>query len=128
MLLTDAGGRGQEDGKWRQIIWRLEPFPHVCLAGDPQPQPPAAPKLDIPEEPSPPKSAKVQKGTNLPQKEGMEGMEERALLQLLLQLLQLVQRQVQTRKARKEVAQHHGRSRHRLYSRPPFSRMTLRGS
>ena len=63
MLLTDAGGRGQEDGKWRQIIWRLEPFPHVCLAGDSQPQPPAAPKLDIPEEPSPPKSAKVQKGT-----------------------------------------------------------------
>ena len=34
-----AEPRGQDDG-WTHLIWRLEPFPHVCLANHPSPPPP----------------------------------------------------------------------------------------
>ena len=38
-------GRAQEAG-WTQIMWRLQPFPHVCLADDAPPPPPPAPPAD----------------------------------------------------------------------------------
>ena len=38
-----AEPRGQDDG-WTHLIWRLEPFPHVCLANHPSPPPPPPPE------------------------------------------------------------------------------------
>jgi len=59
----DPHGRGQEEG-WSQVMWRLDPFPHVCMANHPCPLPPPCPEEEEPAPLAPavrPKSPKGKK-------------------------------------------------------------------